>query len=153
MIATISFYQIQGDIYTATFPRIITKILKEEERVDLLCADKEEMRKLDTLLWTFAQLSFLPHATEDDEYQEIQDLLLITKLPSSHLDKRTLVLTSCESLPEHSLDGYAKLFIITDKPINKEVLLDSLSVKNQKVEIKHFAQKQDGSWDNLLPMA
>lgn len=149
MIDAISFYQISEALYNVTLPRIITKIFEEERKVNLLCSDKEEMKRLDSLLWTFAQLSFLPHATEEDEYQDTQDLLLITKLPSANLSNKTLILTSGELLLKQDINNihtHKKLFIVTDKIIDRLGLIETLAFSGQQVQIKHFSQNPDGSW-------
>ena len=149
MIDAISFYQIPGELYNATFPRIITKIFEEERKVNLLCSDKEEMKRLDSLLWTFVQLSFLPHATEDDEYRDTQDLLLITNLPNANLSNKALISTSGELLFKQDINNvriHEKLFVVTDQTIDRLEFIETLALSGQQVQIKHFSQNLDGSW-------
>ena len=67
---SLTIYQIQKSLYNVTIPKIITKILESKRKIFLLCKNVEEMNYFDDLMWTFSQLSFLPHSTENDNYNK-----------------------------------------------------------------------------------
>ena len=121
-----------------TFPKIILKILENGKKGYILCKDKDEMRHLDNLLWTFSQLSFLPHATEDDEYQKEQNLLLMTKYPVDISGNKFLVLTSENLFLQEYIFKCTRLFIITTQAIDIQNLIDIIDIKTDEIQIKYF---------------
>ncbi len=145
----LNIYTVQKSLYNTTLPKIILKILKSGERGHLLCKDKDEMKWLDALLWTFSQLSFLPHATEEDNNQEAQNLLLITRCPADNSGNKFLVLTSEDLLLKEYISQYSKLFIITTQEIDMQKLIDNIGIKTDEVQTKHFLQNSDGSWKQV----
>ena len=54
-------------------------------RIFMLCSSASQMRQYDEALWTYAQLSFLPHATEKDPMLDKQYIVLGTSF--SAMDK------------------------------------------------------------------
>ena len=142
----LNIYILQQSLYNSTFPKIILKILENSKKGYILCKNKEEMKQLDNLLWTFSQLSFLPHATEEDDYQEAQSLLLITKCPASNLNDKFLILTSEDLFLEKYILEYTKLFIITTQQVDIQKFIDSIGTKTDEVQIKYFLQNYDASW-------
>ena len=65
---SITFYQVQSTLYKVTIPKVIIKILEVAKKVNFLCKDEDEMEYLDSLMWSFSQLSFIPHSTENDKF-------------------------------------------------------------------------------------
>ena len=139
-------YTIQKSLYGTTFPKIILKILEDGVRGYILCKNKEEMKQLDALLWTFSQLSFLPHATEEDNYQKTQKLLIVTKHFTDDSDDKFLILTSEDLFLKEYILKHTKLFIITTQQIDMQKFIDSIGTKADKVQIKYFLQNYDTSW-------
>lgn len=57
-----------------TLCRLAEKIQRMGHEILVLTSDREQSEMLDTLMWTFSQSSFLPHAVADstDEHQSSQ---------------------------------------------------------------------------------
>ena len=146
MAKSVSIYVVQKSLYNTTFPRIILKILKENKRGYILCKNKDEMKELDDLLWTFSQLSFLPHATEEDEYQKEQNLLITTKHIDDDLYDKFLILTSEDLFLKEYISKHTRLFIITTQPTNIQKFINNTGIKSDEVQIKCFIQNYDTSW-------
>lgn len=146
MAKSVSIYVVQKSLYNATFPRIILKILKENKRGYILCKNKDEMKELDDLLWTFSQLSFLPHATEEDEYQKEQNLLITTKHIDDDLYDKFLILTSEDLFLKEYISKHTRLFIITTQPTDIQKFINNTVIKSDEVQIKCFIQNYDTSW-------
>ena len=148
---SINIYTVQKALYNTTFPKIILKILENGKKGYILCKDKDEMRHLDNLLWTFSQLSFLPHATEDDEYQKEQNLLLMTKYPVDISGNKFLVLTSENLFLQEYIFKCTRLFIITTQAIDIQNLIDIIDIKTDEIQIKYFSQTSNNSWCCIMP--
>ena len=149
MKKTLTVYQIQHILYNTTFPKIIIKILGLKKRIVLLCKNKDDVDVLDNLLWTFSQLSFIPHATENDDFNlDLQDIIITTKLDNkSVIDNRSLVIVSTELIKNEYVNYTNEVFLITTENIDlqafKENALDTIT--NKRI-IKYFTQRLDNSW-------
>lgn len=52
-------------------------------RIIVLCQSKKEMENVDVVLWTYEQLCFVPHGTEDDKYCSDHPILIVSARPAS----------------------------------------------------------------------
>lgn len=143
----LTFYQIQRSLYKVTFPKIVLKILDIGKKVNLLCKGKDEMKYLDDLMWTFSQLSFIPHLTEDDEFnEELQDLVIATNSDNLVLNNRFLIISSVNLFMEFNVDLTNDIFVITVDNININELFAKFGSKVSSNKIKYFIQSLDNTW-------
>ena len=70
----ISFYQLTRPL-DAVLPRLLEKAVASGHRIVLRADDDAVLKRLDTLLWTYDQASFLPHAV-DGAFAGAQPVLL-----------------------------------------------------------------------------
>lgn len=74
-----NFYKLTFSPISKVLPKLLGQVISQpQNNVLLVCRNAQEMQELDALLWTFAQLSFLPHATENDPHPQMQRILLVT---------------------------------------------------------------------------
>jgi len=66
----VDFYHLAVAPIERVLPRIGEKVVEEGGRL-LIVADEPLLGRLDALLWTYAQDSFLPHGMDDAERQPI----------------------------------------------------------------------------------
>ena len=61
-----------------TVCRLADKVQRMGHKIHVLTQDSTQSKKLDDLMWTFSQSSFLPHAVLDDsdQYQDQQPVLI-----------------------------------------------------------------------------
>ncbi len=72
------------------------------------------MNVLDNLLWTFSQLSFIPHSTEEDDFNtDLQDILIVTKLNKSIVNNRSIVILCTELIINKDVNAINEVFLIT----------------------------------------
>ena len=57
-------------------PRLIESIISQGKKIYLYCDSPQQEKELDYLLWSYSQLSFIPHGTTSDIYHSDQALLL-----------------------------------------------------------------------------
>ncbi len=72
----VNIYKTSQNNFLKTFTKLIESIVSQNKRIYLLCKNYEEEKKFDNLLWSFSQLSFIPHATTIDPYPSDQLILL-----------------------------------------------------------------------------
>lgn len=71
----VGFYHLTRQPLDAVLPRLLEKALDARHRILIHCADAEQLKRLDELLWTYDERSFLPHGSD---YKEMQPILLST---------------------------------------------------------------------------
>ena len=67
--------------------RLIRKIRRAGNRTVVFCDDVERLRRLDTALWSFSPLEFIPHVSATDPLAPRTPVLLTAaqaELPASH---------------------------------------------------------------------
>ena len=57
-------------------PKLVENIVTQGKKIYLYCDSPEQENSLDYLLWSYSQLSFIPHGTTSDPYPGDQILLL-----------------------------------------------------------------------------
>ncbi len=141
-------YSIQHALYNITLPKIIIKIIGLEKKIVLLCKDKDEMNVLDNLLWTFSQLSFIPHSTEEDDFNtDLQDILIVTKLNKSIVNNRSIVILCPELIINKDFNAINEVFLITAENIDLKTLKNHILTSNiEERSIKLFTQNINNSW-------
>lgn len=122
----INIYKASAETFHKIFTKLIESIIAQNKRIYILCHSQEEMENLDYLLWSYSQLSFIPHATTSDPYKNEQKVLLGLEL--HHDDSREIFLS------------------ILNEQINLEVL-QNLSDKYEKILL--FSLNDDNSFDEL----
>jgi len=143
----LTLYQIQKSLYKVTFPKIVMKILDAGGKVNLLCENKDEMEYIDNLMWTFSQLSFIPHSTENDKFnEELQDLIIAINSDYLVLHNKFLIISSIDQLTKFNVDLVNDIFIITMDSINTKHLFAILGGKLSNDKMKFFVQNLDNTW-------
>ena len=75
----VDFYSLEersgGDRFLLTC-RLVERIHAEGLRIFIHVPDREQARRLDRLLWTFRQQSFLPHGSADEADPELTPILI-----------------------------------------------------------------------------
>jgi DNA polymerase-3 subunit chi len=144
---SITFYQVQSTLYKVTIPKVIIKILEVAKKVNFLCKNKDEMEYLDNLMWSFSQLSFIPHSTENDKFDvELQDLIIATNFDHLMCHNNFLILSSTDLLANFNIDLVNDVFVVTTENVNIEYLLTKLGDKLFGNKIKCFIQNLDSTW-------
>jgi DNA polymerase-3 subunit chi len=62
-VAEVLFYQLTASPLEASLPELLERSLARGWRVLLRCGSEAGMAQLDELLWTYSDVSFLPHGT------------------------------------------------------------------------------------------
>ncbi len=75
-VQEINIYKTTSDALINVLTKLVETVVLQGNRIYILCKDAKEMKHLDAILWSYNQLSFLPHGTLDDPYQNEQTVLL-----------------------------------------------------------------------------
>lgn len=118
-MATINFYHASGDTPAALdgiLPPLLEKVLASKQQALVVCPTESRTHRLDETLWTFADTSFLPHATLESKQQEAQPILLThaeQPAPAHAAHRLPVVLAGAESTLENHLASEKILYLFT----------------------------------------
>lgn len=118
-MAAINFYHTTGDTPAALdsiLPPLLEKVLASHQQALVICPTESRTHRLDETLWTFAEASFLPHATCDAKFPEAQPILLThTEQPApAHAAHRLpVVLAGAEAALDTVMNAEKILYLFT----------------------------------------
>lgn len=116
-------------------PKLTESIIAQGKKIYLYCDSPEQEKELDYLLWSYNQLSFIPHGTTSDMYPCDQVVLLGQDL---HYQSNAEILICVGKLNDLNLttNHYEKILLF-----NQE-----LSKKPKGVVINIVEQDISGKW-------
>lgn len=142
-IKEVNFYQIEEAEFAKVFPKLIGTIVESGNRVLIYEQDEKRINDIDNLLWTYAQLSFIPHATYRDGIKEENAVYITNNIKDNPNDSSFAVLMS--DFNEHEQHGFSKYFYFLD---DKSIL--DINLISQKLSAKGFScfiiKKEAGKW-------
>jgi DNA polymerase-3 subunit chi len=115
-VSRVDFYVLSqegADVRQRFACRLAEKAVEQGNRVYLQTASLAEAQRLDDLLWTFNERSFLPHelaTSESPTHATVMVLVGDGTAPASH---RQLLINLTDTLPAE-LDSYARIAEIVD---------------------------------------
>lgn len=123
-------------------PKLLESIISKGNNVHVLCENEEQMKKMDDYLWTYEQLSFLPHATEADEILDKQPIVLSTK---EEVHNNASVAVVFNNMLPQTCNKFSKIIYIADESFkNLEAIKQNAA--NENIKITYFVQTEKG-WD------
>ena len=133
----INLYKV--DNFKKVFTKLVEAIIAQNKKIFCLVGKGEE-EELDYLLWSYSQLSFIPHGTSKDPYPEEQKVLLGEEV-FFKLD--LLLTTDYKKLIGLNLNEYEKILLIERNDLKAAAeYLSNL----HKIKINYFEQDQEGKW-------
>ena len=123
-MSRVDFYVLSDEAVDARFKfacRLAEKAVDQGHRVYLQTASAAEAQRLDEMLWTFSDRSFLAHEISNGAsatHERVMVLLGDTDAPASH---RQLLINLTERLPS-SLDAYERIAEIVDTDAERKRL-------------------------------
>jgi len=139
----LSAYFPSPDGQKKVLPKLLESIVAKDFKVHIACESQERVEELDGFLWTYEQLSFLPHATGNDK-----DLAKNPIVISANVDvknKATVLVADDMSLPKNFTDFERVVFIVNDN-LHDRFEGVKLLAQNKKLTIDCFVQTAKG-WE------
>ncbi|MBS0236408.1 MAG: DNA polymerase III subunit chi [Proteobacteria bacterium] len=146
-----NIYQLAAQPAAKAMPKFVEMVLNTaKKRVVILCSSTVEVKECDNLLWSYAQLSFMPHGTHADPYKQEQLVYITQDLADRANNAEVLLLYNAAAHVNHMqslVDTVFEKVIVFIEPAH-EVLMRQLTDELAKLKItpRFFAQKPDGSW-------
>jgi DNA polymerase-3 subunit chi len=142
-IKEVNFYQIEEAEFGKVFPKLIETIVGSGNRVLIYDKDEKRISDIDNLLWTYAQLAFIPHATYRDGIKEENAVYITNNIKDNPNCSSFAVLMS--NFDEHEQHGFSKYFYFLDEKSDLDINSTSkeLSAKGFNCFI---IKKEAGKW-------
>jgi len=147
MITEIAFYHLTTLPLERALPRLLEKILQVKKRAIILCTSEDRLNYLNGALWTLGKLSFIPHGSAKEGYEEDQPIWLTTKDENPN-GAQFLILTEGAEAP--TLSTYERcldLFDGNDEEAIAQARKRWTSYKNQGYTVTYWKQTESGSWE------
>ncbi len=139
MLTEVNFYLFED--LSKNLGKLLESIIQNNNRAIVLCSNPEDIVDIDNQLWTYSQLSFLPHGTIDDVMPEHQPILLTTSTTDKAINGAT-TLVCIDIIPDIlEVMLYDKLLVICHKIQIQSLYDDNHNTKN-KINIK-FMKNDD----------
>jgi DNA polymerase III subunit chi len=143
-----NIYQLTKLTWSKYFPKLVESILNKGNKIFIYCESDKLLKELDEFLWTYEQLSFLPHATHIDEVPNKQPILLSTS--EDNLNNANVLLVAGKCLPKNLLK-FEKVILMYE--LNDALYTDFIKnvvmtefVKNN-INYSVFTQNLAGIWE------
>jgi|GEM_PF-1824869 len=118
-----NIYSFAETTFSKDLARLIDTLYSNKYTMQILCADKATVGFIDTLLWTYSQLSFLPHGTENDPYPEMQPVFITTNINNNPRGSKVLILIGVDvRVPSEKALIYEKIMVICKDSIDSPLL-------------------------------
>ncbi len=116
-------------------PRLIETIVAQGKKIYLYCSSSKEEEEVDYLLWSYSQLSFIPHGTTNDPYEDEQKVLVGQNINYKTKAEILICLGEINNL-EEAINKYEKILLFNQ----------SLSNIPNYVIVNVVEQDQSGKW-------
>jgi len=118
-------------------PKLVEQIISKGSKVFILCRDEEQVKSYDELLWSYEQLSFLPHVTNIDHTAAETAIVIGANLEQSN-GKNVMLCLRAEKL--NIPTNFEKVIYLKNKDFNENYLPAGIDVSS-------FKQLANGSWN------
>lgn len=111
MMIEVSVYQLTMTPLEKTLPKLMEKVIQGGKRAVVMASSKERVEVLNTILWTYSTLTFLPHGSVEDDFAEDQPIWLTNELENPN---NADVLVLCDGAEVSDIQGFSRLLDLFD---------------------------------------
>lgn len=134
-------YQLTKTPKKKAMPKLLETIISKGNKVFIYCDNLAKQSELDEMLWTYEQLSFLPHATTNDPHPQKHPILIGTKLQPANI----LFLENFTA--NDNYQAYEKICVMIGLEDNANKINEL--VTSFKLPTTHFMQNEEGGWSKV----
>ena len=143
----IRFYHLQKQSLDQALPLILEKVYQTKNNAVVRLSDAKEVTRMNDILWTYKNSSFLPHGCKKTGRAEVQPIWLTDKSENPN-DAKTLILTqntTQDDMSDHDLccemlDGHDDNAITAAR--NRWKIY-----KDQGFGVTYWYQSESGRWE------
>jgi DNA polymerase III subunit chi len=141
------FYHLEHQPLERVLPNLVERTLARGWRAIVQAGSEERVEALDTLLWTYAEESFLPHGTKRDGNDAAQPVYLTTEDANPNGASVRFLVDGAEA---SDITGYARIVYLFDGHDGAAVARAREQWKAAKAagcEVAYWQQSPEGRWE------
>lgn len=144
----VRFYHLQKQTLDQALPLILEKVYQTKSKAIVRMMDKKEVARMNDILWTYKDNSFLPHGSVKNNHTNEQPIWLTEKSENTNKAK-TLILT--QGMIEEDLSPYDLCCEILDG--HDAAAINAArkrwkTYKDQNFKVTYWLQSETGKWEN-----
>ncbi|MDP3936246.1 MAG: DNA polymerase III subunit chi [Alphaproteobacteria bacterium] len=119
-------------------PKLLEKVLAAGQRAVVMAPSEDQLKTIDTFLWTYSKSELLPHGTAEDGHPSYQPIWLTTTEENPNAAQ---VLVLIDNTPASNLSQFEKVLILDPKwSINSTQWAQSMG------ELTVWEEQIQGGW-------
>lgn len=145
----VSVYKLSVTPLEKTLPKLMEKVLQGGMRAVIVSPSKERVEVLNTLLWTYTTLTFLPHGSAEDGFADQQPIWLTSQVENPN---KADVLVLCDGAQSATLQGFTRcldLFDGNDTESTQDARKRIEQYKAQGCNVSYWHQDPKGAWQKI----
>jgi DNA polymerase-3 subunit chi len=119
-------------------PKLLEKVLAAGQRAVVMAPSDDELKIIDTFLWTYSKSELLPHGTADDGNPSYQ-LIWLTCTPENPNGAHVLILVG--NVRPSNLNDFEKVLML-----DPDWGYDSTQWAQSQGEFTHWEEQSQGGW-------
>ncbi len=148
----VDFYHLQKAPLEHVLPKLCEKAYATGKRIKILLGNEERVEFINSLLWTYAEDSFLPHGSKKDGFVENQPIF-ISASEENENQAQLLILTDGATPGLDVLSQYERILNIFDG--NDENALNQARVYWKEIkalngELHYWQQNERGAFEQKV---
>ncbi len=148
----VDFYHLQKAPLEHVLPKLCEKAYATGKRIKILLGNEERVEFINSLLWTYAEDSFLPHGSKKDGFVESQPIFISTSEENEN-QAHLLILADGATPSLDVLSQYERILNIFDG--NDENALNRAraywkEIKTLNGELHYWQQNERGAFEQKV---
>ncbi|MDD4556753.1 MAG: DNA polymerase III subunit chi [Alphaproteobacteria bacterium] len=144
----VDFYHLQTQTLDNVLPKLVERAYDTGKKIKIKIGKEENIEKLNSLLWTYQEQSFLPHGSKKDGFSEMQPIFLSSDEENPNKSE-ILFLTDGAICELEEGTAYDRILNIFDG--NSPEALETARnfwklLKSHNLELFYWQQDSNGKW-------
>jgi DNA polymerase-3 subunit chi len=141
------FYHLEHQPLERALPALVERTLARGWRAVVQAGSEERVEALDTLLWTYADDSFLPHGTKRDGNDALQPVFLTTEEVNPNGANVRFMVDGAELSSHAGYDRIVFMFDGRDEGAVAKAREQWKAAKGAGCEVTYWQQSSEGRWE------
>jgi DNA polymerase III subunit chi len=149
------FYHLTRQPLAETLPLLVERSLERGWRVVIQSREEESLAGLDDLLWTWSDISFIPHGTARDGAPETQPVFLTAGAETPNGARIRFFVEGAEATPfldQAEAAGYERLVLMFDGSVEESLRAARAqwkALKERGCALSYWRQGETGGWERV----
>ena len=141
------FYHLEHQPLERVLPSLVERTLARGWRAVVQAGSEERVEALDTLLWTFAEDSFLPHGTKRDGNAAVQPVYLTTEDANPNRATVRFLVDGAGCTSTKATTASSTCSTATTRPPLRARASNGRPPKQAGCEVTYWQQSAEGRWE------